>query len=155
MFVIFIKYMNFGALSLLVIFCSNQNKTTLTLGIRQSCQFKFQDIFWTNLIETKYYVFWITFRYLINSSISDKPNRKLRTTEIKKLKIDLAGAIRGKEYEKASKIQAKIDNLEKKDNEKILQGKHPTYRWKMTKMSGHRSYLMSLRIFVTYYFIYM
>ena len=66
---------------------------------------------------------WITFRYLINSSISDEPNRKLRTTEIKKLKTDLADAIRGQEYEKASKIQAKIDDLEKKDNENIFQGK--------------------------------
>ena len=50
-------------------------------------------------------------------------NEKLRTNEIKKLKIDLAGAIREKEYEKASKIQAKIDDLEKKDNENIFQGK--------------------------------
>ena len=62
-------------------------------------------------------------RYLINFSISDEPNRKLLATEIKKLRIDLAGAIRGKEYEKASKIQAKIDDLEKKDNENIFQGK--------------------------------
>ena len=62
-----------------------------------------------------------TFRYLINYSISDKP--KIPTTKIKKLKTDLASAIRGKEYEKASKIQAKIDDLEKKDNENIFQGK--------------------------------
>ena len=47
----------------------------------------------------------------------------LSITEIKQLKIDLAGAIRGKEYEKASKIQAKIDDLEKKDNENKFQGK--------------------------------
>ena len=79
-------------------------------------------------------VSWITFRYLINSSISDKPNSKIRTTKIKKLKTDLASAIRGKEYEKASKIQAKIDDLEKKDNEKILQGKHPTYRFDDTRL---------------------
>ena len=60
---------------------------------------------------------------MIDSSISDKLNEKLRTNEIKKLRIDLAGAIREKEYEKASKIQAQIDDLEKKDNGKILQGK--------------------------------
>ena len=60
---------------------------------------------------------------MIDSSISEEMNEKLRTNEIKKLKIDLAGAIREKEYEKASKIQAEIDDLEKKDDEKILQGK--------------------------------
>ena len=60
---------------------------------------------------------------MIDSSISEEMNEKLRTNEIKKLKIDLAGAIREKEYEKASKIQAKIDDLEKKDNENIFQGK--------------------------------
>ena len=60
---------------------------------------------------------------MIDSSISDELNEKLRTNEIKKLKIDLAGAIREKEYEKVSKIQAKIDDLEKKDNENIFQGK--------------------------------
>ena len=49
---------------------------------------------------------------MINSSISDKPNGKLRTSEIKKLKTNLSNAVRGKEYEKASKIQAKIDDLE-------------------------------------------
>ena len=75
------------------------------------------------MVDKVYSVSWITFRYLIDSSISDEPNRKLRTTEIKKLKTDLADAIRGKEYETASKIQAKIDNLEKKTNERILQGK--------------------------------
>ena len=69
-----------------------------------------------------------TWLYLINLSISDKPNRKLhttelRTTEIKKLKTDLEDAIRGKEWKRVEKIQAKIDELEKKDNDKILQGK--------------------------------
>ena len=69
--------------------------------------------------------FFVKCSIFINSTfhISDESNRKLRTTKIKQLKTNLADAIRGKEYEKASKIQAEIDDLEKKDDEKILQGK--------------------------------
>ena len=62
------------------------------------------------------------FKGLIYSSISDAPIQNAHASEIRKLEENKSEAVRGQNFDKATKIQTKIDDLVKKDNEKIYAG---------------------------------
>ncbi len=56
------------------------------------------------------------------SHISDAPIQNSHAAEITKLEENKSIAVRGQDFDKATKIQTKIDDLVKKDEEKIYAG---------------------------------